>query len=97
LVPNVLLLAVPLDDGRALLTVPPPVIGVAGAPFLRAVPAYLVVFRVGIDLLAVILGATAALAGRFRAHRLPRLILRWQEASLTVAASPFDHTGGCRT
>jgi hypothetical protein len=27
---------------------------------------------------------------------LPRLIFRWLEDPLTVAASPFDHTGGCR-
>jgi hypothetical protein len=25
------------------------------------------------------------------------LIFRWLEGSFTVAASPFDHTGGCRT
>ena len=31
------------------------------------------------------------------AHDLPRLILRRLEVLLTIAASPFDHTGGCRT
>ena len=43
-----------------------------------------------------ILGATAALATQLAAHQLPRLIFRWLEDLLTVAASPFDHTGGCR-
>jgi hypothetical protein len=44
----------------------------------------------------VILGAAAALATTVAAHRLPRLVFRWLEGPLTVAASPFDHTGGCR-
>ena len=54
------------------------------------------VFRVRRDLLAVMLGAAAALTTWVAAHRLPWLILRWLEDPLTVAASPFDHTGGCR-
>jgi len=93
LVPNVLLLAVPLDGGRVSLAIPPPVIGVAGAPFLGAVQAHLSVFGVRCDLLAVIIGAAAALAAGVAAYRLPRLTFRWLEGSLTVAASPFDHTG----
>jgi hypothetical protein len=96
LVPNVLLLAIPLNGGRVLLTIPPPVIRIPGSPFLRAVPAYLAVLRVCGNLLAVIPGAAAALATGVAAHRLPRLIFRWLEDPLTVAASPFDHTGGCR-
>jgi hypothetical protein len=58
--------------------------------------ALLTVFRVRRDLLAVIIGAAAALAFELAAHQLPRLILRRLEVLLTVAASPFDHTGGCR-
>lgn len=79
-----------------LFAVPPPVIRIPGSPFLRAVQAYLSVFRVRRDLLAVILGAAPAVATGVAAHRLSRLILRRLEGSLTVAASPFDHTGGCR-
>ncbi len=77
----------------AILT---PVVQVAGAPFLWAVQAHLAVLRIRRDLLAVILGATSALASGIGTHRLPRLIFRWLEDSLTVAASPCDHTGGCR-
>jgi Zn-dependent protease len=96
LVPNVLLLAVPLDGGRVLLAIPPPIVRITGTPFLRAVQAHLAVFRVRRDLLAVILSAAAALAAGVAAHRLSRLIFRWLEDPLTVPASPFDHTGGCR-
>jgi len=37
------------------------------------------------------------LAPGVAAYRPPRLMFRWLEGSFTVAASPFDHTGGCRT
>lgn len=97
LVPNVPLLAVALDRGGGLLAIPPPIIGVPGTPFLRAVQAYLAIFRVRGDLLAMIIGAAAPLAAGVAAYRLPRLIFRWLEGSLTVGASPLDHTGGCRT
>jgi hypothetical protein len=93
LVTHVLLLAIPFDGGRVLLAVLPPVIRVAGSPFLRTVPAHLAVLRVRSDLLAVILGATAALAAGFAAHRLSRLLFRWLEDPLTEVASPFDHIG----
>jgi hypothetical protein len=96
LVPDVLLLAIPFDGGRVLFAIPPPIIRVAGAPFLRAVQADLAILRVCGDLLAVIIGATAALAIGFAAHQLRRLVLRWQEGLFTVAAPAFDHTGGCR-
>jgi hypothetical protein len=96
LVPNVLPLAIPLDGGRVLFAVSPPIVGIAGPPFLRAVQAHLAIFRVSRDLLAVVLSAAAALATGVAAHQLRRLIFRWLEDSLTVGASPFDHTGGCR-
>jgi len=96
LVPNLLLLAVPLDGDRVLFAIPPPVIRVAGTPFLRTVPAYQAVFRIRSDLLTVIIGAAAPLAVGLAAHRLRRLIFRWLEDSFTVAASPFDHIAGCR-
>jgi hypothetical protein len=70
------MLAIPLDGGRVLFTVPSPVIRVAGAPFLRTVPAYLAVFRVGRHLLAMIISAAAPLATGVAAYRLPRLIFR---------------------
>jgi hypothetical protein len=97
LVPNMLLLAVPLDRGWVLLTVPPPVGRVVGPPFLRAVQAHLAVFRICRDFPAVIIGATLPLALRFAAYQLPWLIFRWLEGSFTVAAMAFDHTDGCRT
>ena len=93
MVPNVLLLAVPLDGGWVLLAIPPPVIRVARAPLLRAVPAYLAVFGIQSDLLAVIIAAATPLASGFVANRLPRLILRRLEEPLTVAATPFIHKG----
>ena len=96
MVPNVLPLAVPLDGGRVLLAISPPIVRVTGSPFLRAVQAHLAVFRVRRDLLAVILGAAPTLATEVAAHQLSRLIFRGLEDLLTVEASPFDHTGGCR-
>jgi hypothetical protein len=92
----VLLLAIPLDGGRVLFAVPPPVTWVPGSPLMRAIQAHLAVFRVRRDLLAVIVSAAAALAAGVAAHRLPRLVFRWLEDPFTVAASTFDHTGGCR-
>ena len=96
LVPNVLLLAVALGRGWVLFAVSPPVIGVVGPPFLRAVQANLPVFGICRDFPAVIIGATLPLARRFAAYQLPWLIFRWLEGSFTVAAMPFDHTDGCR-
>jgi hypothetical protein len=96
LVPNLLLLAVPLDGGGVLFAIPPPIIRVAGTPLLRTVPAYQAVFRIRSDLLTVIIGAAAPLASRLAAHQLPRLILRRLKVLLTIAASPFDHIAGCR-
>src|SRR5450432_2848297 len=87
LVPNLLLLAVPLDGGRVLFAILSPVIRVAGTPFLRAVQADLAILRVRSDLPAMIIGATAALATRLAAHQLPRLILRRLEVLLTIAAT----------
>src|SRR5262252_7998928 len=78
-----------------LFAVPAPVIRIPGPPFLWAVQAHLAIFRVRSDLLAVILSAAAALATGIAAHRLPRLIFRWLEDPLTVAASPFAHKGRC--
>lgn len=71
----VLLLAVPLDRGRVLLPVLPPVIRIAGPPLSQTVQADLAVFRVGGDLPAMILGAPAALAVGLAADRL-----LWTEA-----------------
>lgn len=97
MVPNLLLFAVPFYSGRMLLAILPPVVAVAGAPLLRTVQTDLAVFGIAGDLAAVIVNAPMALASRVAANQLPRLILRWLEVSLTVAASPFDHTGGYRT
>src|ERR1700749_4504156 len=89
-------LAVPFSGGRVLLAILPPVIRMARAPLLRTIAAHLAVYRVGSHLLPVIVGAPAALTLGFAAHRLRRPIFRWLKDPLTVAASPFDHTGGCR-
>ena len=97
LVSHVLQLTVPLDRGRVLLPVSSPIIRMAGSPFLRTIAADLLIFRVRGNLLVVIIGAPTALAVGFAAHELPRLIFRGLEGSFTVATSPFDHTGGCRT
>lgn len=53
--------------------------------------------RVRRDLMPVVIGAAEALATGFAAHRPCRVVFRWLEDPLTVAASPFDHTGGYRT
>ena len=79
-----------------MLTIPPPIVRVVGPPFLWAVQAYRAVFRVRRDPPAVIFSAAAALAAGVAAHCLRRLVLRGLKGSLTVAASPFDHIGGCR-
>ena len=90
-------LAIPLDCGGVLPAILSPILGIPGAPLLSAVRAGLPVFRVRGKFLPSIIGAAAPLAIRLTASRLTRLKLRWQEASLTVTASPFHHTGGCRT
>ena len=92
-----LLLAIPLDGLRVLLAILPPVIGVAGAPFLRTVHAYLAVFRIRGDLLAVIIGAAPPLAGGIAANRLPRPKLGWLETALTIPTLAYAHIGRCRT
>ena len=97
LVPNLLKLAIPLNGGGVLFAIPSPVVRVAGAPLVWTIQALLSVNRVRSDLLAVVIGAATPLALGLTAYRLPRLILRWLEDHLTVAATPFDHTGGCRT
>jgi hypothetical protein len=44
----------------------------------------------------MIFSATPALTAGVAAHRLRRLKLRGLKDPLTIPASPFDHTGGCR-
>ncbi len=79
-----------------LLPIPPPIVWVTGSPFLGAVQAHLAVFRISRNFLAVIVGATPALAAGVVTHRLLRLIFGGVEELLTVPASSVDHTGGCR-
>src|SRR5207245_1485660 len=66
-------------------------------PLLRAIPAYLPILRIRRDFLAVVIGAASPLAAGLAAHQLPRLIFRRLEILFTVAATPLDHTGGCRS
>jgi hypothetical protein len=63
-----LLPAIPLGGLRVLHAVPPRIIGIARAPFLRTIQAYLAVFRIRGDLLPVIFGAAPQLAGGIAAH-----------------------------
>ena len=86
-----LLPTVVLRGGRVLLSVSFPVIGIAGAPLARAVPAHLAVFGIGGDLLPVVVGAPTPLATRFAANRLARLKLRRLETLLTIATTPVIH------
>jgi hypothetical protein len=93
LIPDSLLLAVVFDDGRIALPSPPPVIGMAGPPFPAAVLTDLTVFRIGGNLLAAIIGAAPSLAFWLTANGLTGLKLRRLEDLLTIATTPFDHTG----
>ena len=97
LVANMLPFAIPLDGLRVLLAIPPPVIGIPGAPFLSAIQTSLAVFRVRGDFLAVVIGAAPPLADRIAAYRLPRLKLGWLETALAIPTLAYAHIGGCRT
>jgi hypothetical protein len=88
----VLLLAVTLDSGRMLLAIMTPVLAIPGAPLLGAIQASLLVFRVR-KFLPVIIGAPPPLTLRLAAGRLSGPELRWQEAALAIAATPFIHRG----
>jgi len=70
-----------------------PVTGMAGAPFATAVPAHLAIFRIGGDLLPVVVGAASSLTLSPTADGLAWLELRWLENLLAVATAPFTHTG----
>src|SRR5260370_21886568 len=63
---------------------------------IKAVQAYLAVFGIPGDFLAVIIGAAPPLAAGVTAYRLSRLMFRWLEDSLAVVASPSDQTRGGR-
>ena len=70
-----------------------PVTGMAGAPLLTAVPAHLAIFRIGGDLLPVVVGAALSLTLASTADGLAWLKLRWLENLLAIATAPFTHTG----
>jgi hypothetical protein len=86
-------LAVVFDDGRIALASSPPVIGMAAPPLPAAILTDLTVFRIGGNLLAAIIGAAPPLAFWPTANGLPGLKLRGLEDLLTIATTPFDHTG----
>lgn len=90
-VTGLLLIAIVLNGSGVLFPILLPVIGIADTPFARTVPAYLAVFGIGGDLRFVIFGAPPPLALRSAAYRLVRLELRWLEAPLAYAATPFVH------
>ena len=92
-VPNPLLLAVMLHCGGMPLAMPLPVAGIAGAPLARAIPTYLAIYRVGGELRFVVIGAPSSLAIGRAAYLLAGLELRWLEALLAIAATPFIHRG----
>jgi hypothetical protein len=64
-----------LGSRGTLLAVLFPVTGMAAAPFTRTVAAHLAVFRIGGDLLPVVVGAAFSLAPGSAADRLARLEL----------------------
>ena len=76
-----------------LLAVLLPVTGMAGAPLPRTVAAHLAIFRIGGDLLSVVVGAALSLTLGSAADCLAWLELRWLENLLAVATAPFTHTG----
>jgi hypothetical protein len=65
----------------------------AGPPFPAAILTDLTVFRIGGNLLAAIIGAAPSLAFWPTANGLTGLKLRGLEDLLTIATTPFDHTG----
>ena len=93
LIPDSLLLAVVFNDGRIALPSPAPVIGMAGPPSSAAILTDLPVLRVRRDLLAAAIGAAPPLAFWLTANGLTGLKLRGLENLLTIATTPFDHTG----
>jgi len=97
LVPASLLLAVEFNDGRIALPSPPPVIEMAGPPFPAAILTNLTIFRIGGNLLAAAIGAAPSLTFWPTANGLTGLKPRWLEDLLTIATTPFDHTGVCLT
>ena len=66
----------------------------AGAPFSEAVPADILVLRIGGELFPMILGAAPALAIGSTADCLAGLELRRLEDLLAVEATPFNHMKG---
>jgi hypothetical protein len=65
----------------------------AGPPFPAAILTDLTVFRIGDNLLAAIIGAPPPLAFWPTANGLTGLELRGLEDLITIATTPFDHTG----
>ena len=64
-----------------------------GPPFTGAILTNLPVFRIGGNLLAAIIGAAPSLAFWSTADGPTGLKLRGLEDLLTIATTPFDHTG----
>jgi hypothetical protein len=89
-----LLLAVSVGRGGVLLSVLPPVVGIAGSPFSGTVPAHFPIFGIGGDPGAVIIGATPTLAIAFAANSLAALEPGRLEDLLAVGATPFTHMNG---
>jgi hypothetical protein len=65
----------------------------AGPPFPAAILTDLTVFRIGGNLLAATIGAAPPLTFWPTANGLTGLKLRGLEDLLTIATTPFDHTG----
>ena len=86
-----LLLAVPGGRVGMRSSILLPVIRIANSPFSGTVAAYLAVFRIVGDLLAVVLSPATPLADRFATHRLARLKLRRLKGFVAIAAASFPH------
>ena len=91
-----LLLPVVRYGSRVFLAISPPIVRVFGAPFARAVQTNLAINFVACQPLLARVTAPLLLTLRLTANALLRLILRWLEGFLTVAAAPFAHTGRYR-
>jgi hypothetical protein len=91
LVPQALLLAIPFHLPRVVLTVFLPIPWVRLAPLPRTLQADLLIYRIGSDLLPMIIRAALALACGLIANLLLRMITVRLKSLPTVAATVMLH------
>lgn len=91
LVPQALLSAISFHLLRVVLAIFPPIVRVRLAPLPRTVQADLLIYRIGSDLLPMIIGAALALACGAAANPLLRMIRIRLKGLLTVTATAILH------